>query len=70
MALAAAVREPFRVLDASGVVLGSGTVGGPAVALPAGIYRVEVGAAAPRVLEGVVVEAGQATHLESGAATR
>ncbi len=63
-ALEAAVSEPFRIVDATGAVVGAGTVGGPEVSVPAGVYRVEVGSTNPRSYEGVVVDAGKATPLQ------
>jgi hypothetical protein len=57
------LRAPYDVLDASGDVVVSGTVGGDAVTMPAGDYRVRVGTKAPRAVtvvasEAVVVDLG------------
>jgi hypothetical protein len=63
-AVEAAVSMPFRVLDAAGAVVASGTVGAAAVPVPAGSYRVEVGDSDPSTFENVVVEPEQLTRLD------
>ncbi len=63
-AIEAALRAPFEVLDLRGTVIARGTLDGGPVSLPAGVYRVEVAAARPLVLERVVVEAGRATFVD------
>lgn len=56
------ISGPFRVVDANGEIAGQGVIGGAAVVLPAGTYRVETVAPSPRVLEGVVVAPGEQTE--------
>jgi hypothetical protein len=57
-AVAEAVQPPFRVLDLAGKVVAEGVVGGEAVPVPAGTYRVEVLTDPIRVIEPVVVAPG------------
>jgi hypothetical protein len=52
------------VLDAASTVVATGTVAGAEVSVPAGIYRIEVGATDSRVFEGVVVDAEEARNLD------
>ncbi len=54
-ALAQALRVPFRVLDAGGNEVASGQVGGDAVELEPGIYRVTVATDPVQVFEDVTV---------------
>jgi hypothetical protein len=63
-AIARAVGAPFQVLDSDGVVVGSGTVGGEAVSVPPGTYRVEVRTDPPVTWGPVAVETGRALTLE------
>ena len=63
-ALRAAVSAPFEVYDGTGAVVGRGTVGGPAVVLPPGVYRVLVRTDPELVFEDVLVEAGASPTLE------
>lgn len=62
--LGAAVRASFVVRDPSGAVVGEGLIGGAPVALPAGVYRVEVATQPPRVFEGVEVRDGESKRLQ------
>jgi Mg-chelatase subunit ChlD len=62
-AVAAALRAPFRVLDASGAVVAEGTVGGPAVTAASGAYTVEVLTSPPRRFEDVILAPGEAVKL-------
>ncbi len=63
-AIEAALRTPYEVRDLRGEVIARGTLDGGPVRLPAGIYRVEVAAVEPLVIEDVVIEAGRATLVE------
>ncbi len=63
-AIEAAMRTPYAVRDLRGKVIARGTLDGGPVRLPAGVYRVEVAAAAPLVLEDLVIEAGRATVVD------
>jgi hypothetical protein len=63
-AIARAVGAPFQVLDSDGVVVGSGTVGGEAVSVPPGTYRVEVRTDPPVTWDPVAVETGRTLTLE------
>ena len=51
-AIRAAVSAPYQVFDQAGELVGSGTVGGAAVKLPPGTYRVVVLQRAARDLRG------------------
>jgi len=62
-AVRAAVALPYRVLDRAGVVAGTGTIGGPAVSLKPGSYRIEIGTTEPAVIAGVVVAPGLPTSV-------
>ncbi|MBX3030829.1 MAG: VWA domain-containing protein [Chloroflexi bacterium] len=55
-AIRAAVSAPFQVFDEAGEVVATGTVGGGAVEVPPGTYRVVVRGEPPVVYEGIVVE--------------
>lgn len=59
-AVKAAVAKPVRVLDGAGKIVASGVVDGGSLAVPPGIYRIEVGSAA---YENVVVETGKVVEL-------
>ncbi len=65
-ALAKALAAPFRVYDRGGVVVGSGTVGGDAVKLDAGTYRVDVLTEPVVTFDAVVVGPGQDVALKLG----
>ncbi|MBX3030830.1 MAG: VWA domain-containing protein [Chloroflexi bacterium] len=54
-AIRAAVSAPFQVFDQAGALVASGTVGGAAVELPPGTYRVVVRSDPQAVYEGIVV---------------
>ena len=64
--IAAALRAPFRVYDSDGLLVADGVVGGPALDLPPGHYRVEVLSAPPATFEEVVVPVGAGLRLEVG----
>ena len=64
-AVKAATQMAYSIKDATGVVVGNGTVGGPPVPLPAGTYRVEIAGTPARVFESVVVKEKQTTQLEA-----
>jgi len=66
-AVKAATELPYQVFDRGGAIVGAGSVGGDAVVLPAGSYRVEVATTPPRVFESVVIREKQTTELEAGA---
>ncbi len=63
-AIEAALRTPYEVRDLRGEVIARGTLDGGPVRLPAGVYRVEVAAIEPLVIEDVVIEAGRATLVD------
>jgi hypothetical protein len=63
-ALRAAVSAPFEVVDATGAVVARGSVGGPAVEVPPGVYRVVVRPDPVVVFEDVLVEPGSSPTLE------
>lgn len=58
-AIAAAVNAPFRVLAPDGSVVAGGTVGGPAVPVPPGTWRIEVASEPPVTYAEVVVQGGE-----------
>ncbi len=60
--LRSVISGPFRVLDRQRKVVAQGIIGGAPVILPAGNYRVETIAPQPRVIEQVVVRAGELTE--------
>ncbi len=62
--IAAALAAPFRVLDGDGLTVGSGTVGGAAVPLPPGRYRVEVLADPIIVLDDVEIPGRAGSPLD------
>ena len=63
-ALRTAVSAPFEVYDQAGELVARGSVNGPSVKLPAGLYRVVVLTDPERVFEDVLVESGQSPRLE------
>jgi hypothetical protein len=63
-AIAAAVQAPFRVLDADGNVVATGTVGGNPVELPAGTYTVVVLTDPEQRYEDVVIGGGEEVELQ------
>jgi hypothetical protein len=65
-AIAAAVQAPFQVLDETGAVVASGTVGGEAVKLPAGTYTVVVLTDPEQRFENVAIEDGGEAELTLG----
>jgi hypothetical protein len=65
-AVARAVQPLFNVIDSQGNIVASGQVGGPALSLPAGIYRVEVLTQPTLIYEVVRVTAGQEMQLVIG----
>ena len=65
-AIARAVQPLFNVIDSQGNIVASGQVGGPALSLPAGIYRVEVLTQPTLNYEVVRVTAGQEMQLVIG----
>lgn len=66
--IAAAVNAPYRVYDPAGKVVAGGTVGGGAVALDPGAYRVEVLVEPPVVFREVMVGSGDRVQLTLPAA--
>lgn len=63
-AIVQAVRPTFRIVDSSGNVVGTGMVGGDPVAVPAGVYTVEVDTAPPSRVEQVSVHGDQTVQVE------
>lgn len=63
-AIARASQAPFRVLDANGEVVATGTVGGEPVDLPPGTYTVEVLTDPVQTFEQVVVDEGKPTTID------
>ncbi len=61
--IAAALRAPFRVYDEAGAIVASGIIGGPAVKVPTGVYRVEVLSDPIRVFEDVDLDPGETADL-------
>jgi hypothetical protein len=63
--LTQAIDQPFEVLDASGAVVASGTINGPAIELPEGSYAVRSASQgnAPGVGANAVVKADETTVL-------
>jgi Mg-chelatase subunit ChlD len=62
-ALQDAVQTPFRVIDAAGTLVAQGTVGGPALSIPAGSYRVQVEAQPEIVFDNVEIRSEETTAL-------
>ena len=65
-AVAAALLPPFLVFDETGVVVARGALGGAAVEVSEGVYRVEVLSDPPETFEVVEVEAGADVGLTAG----
>jgi hypothetical protein len=63
-AVKAAVALPYAVRDETGVVVASGTVGGPPLTLAPAIYRIEIGGEGGTAIDGVAVTAGQETRVD------
>lgn len=63
-AVVQAVRPAYRITDASGNVIATGVVGGDPVAVPAGIYAVDVDSAPPVHFEGIRVQGDQTIQLQ------
>ncbi|MGC4105501.1 MAG: discoidin domain-containing protein [Thermomicrobiales bacterium] len=71
-AIVDAVRPTFTVLDANGNVVASGQVGGDAVPVPAGTYRVVIASDPEQVFPRVEVKSGVTTKIipqQSGSAS-
>jgi hypothetical protein len=66
--VAAALRAPFRVFDADGALVGESVVGGDAVEVDPGTYRVEVLSEPPVTYEAVEVAPGGKTEVMVGGA--
>jgi hypothetical protein len=62
-AMDAAVQPEFDVVDASGAVVGHGTVGGEPIEVPAGPYTVRILSAPEREIPGVTVAPGEITTV-------
>jgi hypothetical protein len=62
-AVARAVQPPYRVIDADGAVVASGVVGGPPVAVPPGVYAIEIESEPPGRIDQAAVGPGQAVKL-------
>ena len=58
-ALNEALRVPYRVLDDKGQVVAQGLVDGAPVALPVGVYQVEILTNPVKVIDGVTVSSGK-----------
>jgi len=65
-AIAQAVQPLYNVIDSQGNIVASGQAGGPALSLPAGIYRVEVLTQPALIYEVVRVTGGQEMQLVIG----
>jgi hypothetical protein len=64
-AVTKAVQPTYQVIDNQGVVIATGQVGGPAIALPAGTYRVDILTVPVQTYVDVVVSPGQEVQLEA-----
>jgi hypothetical protein len=64
--IAAALRAPFRIIDADGTLVGEGLVGDAPVTVQPGTYRVEVLSEPPAVFEQVEVASGSGAQLTVG----
>ena len=64
-AIAKTLAAPFRVRDASGAIVGGGTVGGDAVPLEPGPYRVEI-LTDPPATRDIVVGVGEDVERQAG----
>jgi len=62
-AVAKALAPPIQVFDSAGALVASGRIGGDAIALPAGTYRVEVLSDPKRTFKIVTIKPGQTTKL-------
>jgi hypothetical protein len=65
-AITQAIQPIYNVIDNQGNIVASGQVGGPALSLPAGIYRVEVLTQPTLIYEVVRITAGQKMQLVIG----
>ena len=65
LAIARALAAPYRVLDAAGVEVATGVVGGEPARVPAGVYTVEVLGDPIQRYEGVVITPGMETMAPS-----
>ena len=61
--LRGSIEVAFTVLDASGAVVATGTVNGPAITLDAGSYRIVAESNPPRSIEAVVVGMDEETSV-------
>ena len=64
--VAAALRAPYRVYDQAGAVVASGIIGGPAVPVPTGVYRVEVLSDPVQVFTDIDLDPGETAELTVG----
>ena len=64
--IAAALRAPYRVYDSEGAVVATGIVGGPMVAVPTGVDRVEVLTDPVTVYEDIDLDPGELIELRLG----
>ena len=64
--IAAALRPPYRVYDSEDVVVATGIVGGPAVSVPTGVYRVEVLTDPATVYQDIDLDPGESIELQLG----
>lgn len=60
------VEVPFRVMDAAGKIVATGTINGPPVSVDAGSYRVEVPGDPERSVDGVDVAMDERTRVDLG----
>jgi hypothetical protein len=58
-----ALTAPYRVFDSSGKQVATGVVGGPAIGLPSGVYRVEVLTDPVRIIDNVEIGGGAAVSV-------
>jgi Mg-chelatase subunit ChlD len=65
-AIAAVLQAPYRVYDETGAVVATGVVGGAAVDVPTGVFRVEVLSDPPVVWEGIDLIPGETAELTLG----
>jgi hypothetical protein len=68
-AVTQAVRPSYRIVDGAGNVVATGVVGGEPVAVPAGVYTVEVDSFPPARFEQVIVADGATVELEIASST-
>lgn len=57
------ISGPFQVFDGSGTLVASGIIGGKAVVLPAGQYRIERPGAPPLVIDAVEIRPDETTEV-------